>query len=302
MTQSRAGLRGLLSRLTKRQFHPFPDMYLRVDKVDAVLDALKGIQENINICVNETRYLSSTALPEIQSVIGQRIGDCEEKIERLGALGNQRSTKTTAVGRVSMDYLAIAATVPGWREGEEAAAVYGASYSRPDDAVLIEVGSFLGRSTILLAGARKLRGSGKVYCIDPFDCSGDDFSVPFYEKILAEQGGGSLREQFENNIDQAGLTEWVRVLPRRAVDAAMEWRAPVDLLLLDGDQSPQGAREAFDAWLPHLKSGGVLIMGNSTPRNYAKTHDGNWLISTELVYPQFIDLRRVGTATIAIKA
>jgi MMP 1-O-methyltransferase len=206
------------------------------------------------------------------------------------------------IGR-AVDYLAIAATVPGWREGEEAAAVHGASYSRPDDAVLVEVGSFLGRSTILLAGARKLRGSGKVYCVDPFDCSGDDFSVPFYAQILAEQGGGSLREQFDRNIDRAGLTDWVQVLPRRAVDAAMEWRAPVDLLLLDGDQSPKGAREAFDAWLPHLKSGGVLIMGNSTPRNYEKTHDGNWLIaSSEIVYPQFIDPKRVGTATIAIKA
>jgi MMP 1-O-methyltransferase len=129
-----------------------------------------------------------------------------------------------------MDYLSISAAVPGWREGEEAVAVYGASYSRPDDAVLVEVGSFLGRSTILLGGARKLRGSGKVYCVDPFDCSGDDFSVPFYEQILAEQGGGSLREQFDRNIDRAGLTDWVQVLPRRAADAAMEWRTQRRLL------------------------------------------------------------------------
>jgi MMP 1-O-methyltransferase len=202
-----------------------------------------------------------------------------------------------------MNFVQTALQVPGWRQGEEAAAVHGASYSRPDHAVIVEVGAFLGRSTILLAGARKLRGSGRVHCIDPFDCSGDACSVPVYEKILTDLGGGDLRDHFERNIRTAGLTEWVDIHPRRAAEAAAAWMQPVDLLVLDGDQSPEGARDAFDAWLPHLKSGGILVVGNSTPRNYEPTHDGNWLIaSTTVVYPAFIDPRRVGTATIAVKA
>ena len=201
-----------------------------------------------------------------------------------------------------MDFLQAALKVPGWREREEAAAVYGASYSRPDNAVIVEVGAFLGRSSILLAGARKLRGSGRVHCIDPFDCSGDTASVPVYEQILSDIGGDDLRSHFEQNLRAADVQEWVEIHQQHAA-AAAAWTLSVDLLLLDGDQSPEGARAAFDAFLPHLKSGGILIMGNSTPRNYAPTHDGNWLIaSTRVVYPSFIDPRRVGTATIAVKA
>jgi len=202
-----------------------------------------------------------------------------------------------------MDFLQAALKVPGWREREEAAAVYGAGYSRPDHAIIVEVGAFLGRSSILLAGARKLRGSGKVHCIDPFDCSGDAASVPIYDQILSDMGGGDLRNHFEQNLRAAGVREWVEIHQQHAADAAAAWTLSVDLLLLDGDQSPEGARAAFDAFLPHLKSGGILIMGNSTPRNYLPTHDGNWLIaSTTVVYPAFIDPRRVGTATIAVKA
>jgi len=95
----------------------------------------------------------------------------------------------------------------------------------------------------------------------------------------------------------------VEIHQQQAAEAGAAWMLPIDLLLLDGDQSPEGARAAFDALLPHLKSGGILITGNSTPRDYAPTHDGNWLItSTTVVYPAFIDPRRVGTATIAVKA
>jgi hypothetical protein len=184
-----------------------------------------------------------------------------------------------------VDYLSIAASVPGWRRGDEAAAVYGASYSRCHGAIIVEVGVFLGCSTILLAGARKLRGSGKVQCVDPFDCSGDAFSVPVYQKILASVGGGSPRDHFDRNISGAQLTEWVEVHQQRAIDAAMNWHEPIDLLLLDGDQSPDGAREAYDAWVPYLKQRGTLILANSAPRNYAETHDGTWLLaSKELAY------------------
>jgi hypothetical protein len=83
-------------------------MYLRVDKVDAVAEPLKALQENIQICLEELRRLSSTALPEIQSVVGQRIADCEDKIGRLLASTNKRSRQISrrdqaAPGGVSAD-------------------------------------------------------------------------------------------------------------------------------------------------------------------------------------------------------
>jgi MMP 1-O-methyltransferase len=201
------------------------------------------------------------------------------------------------------DYLKMSALIPGWREGEEAAALYEASYSLDENAVIVEVGAFFGRSTVLMAGARKLRRSGKIHCIDPFDCSGDAFSVPHYQRILQEQGGGSVRTHFEENLRRAGLSDWVEVHQGRAREVATNWNAPVDLLLLDGDHSPKGAREAYEAWIPHLRQGGILILDNSIPRDYAENHDGNRRLAVEEVaYPKFVELREVGFATFARKA
>jgi FkbM family methyltransferase len=120
MTQLPAGLRALLRRLTKRQFHPPPDMYLRIDKVDAVVDPLKAMQENIQICLNELRRLSSTALPEIQSGVSQRTADCEEKIERSLVSTNERSGQISrrdeaAPGGVTADdVIASIEMILGW--------------------------------------------------------------------------------------------------------------------------------------------------------------------------------------------
>ena len=72
-------------------------------------------------------------------------------------------------------YLAYGAEIPSWLGRQEALALASACYTLPPGAVVVEVevGSFLGKSAIVLAGARKARGSGRVHCIDPFDGSGE---------------------------------------------------------------------------------------------------------------------------------
>jgi FkbM family methyltransferase len=56
---------------------------LRVERVDALVEALQAVKDGTQICVNEIRHLSSTALPETQSEVRQRIAVVEEKIERF---------------------------------------------------------------------------------------------------------------------------------------------------------------------------------------------------------------------------
>jgi hypothetical protein len=110
--------------------------------------------------------------------------------------------------------------IPGWTRGEDAEEVVRVSLSLGPDAIIVEIGAFLGSSTVLLAGPRLLRGSGKVHAVDVFDCSGDAFSVPHYQEILRSIGGGSPRNHFEPNIREAGLSEWVEVHQGRASEIA----------------------------------------------------------------------------------
>jgi hypothetical protein len=196
-------------------------------------------------------------------------------------------------------YLRASARVSGWLRGEEAIAMAAAISALRDGAVVVEIGSFLGSGSILFAGALKLKGAGKLHCIDPFDGSGDAFSVPVYHDLLEQSGAGkSLRQCFDAHIRDAGLSEWVEVHPFRGEDIAPEWDIPVDLLFLDGDQSPEGARLAYDSWFPKVKIRGMIAIHNSGPREYAEHHDGSRLLALDAISSPDVEyIQLVGSIT-----
>ena len=199
-------------------------------------------------------------------------------------------------------YLWHSRRIPGWTRGAEAVALAEASRALSEAAVIVEIGSFLGSSAVLLAGARKLRGSGKVHCVDPFDASGDAFSAPFYRRI-AGATGVSLRQQFENNIREVGLSQWVEIHPGRASDVAATWSGSIDLLFLDGDQSPAGARVAYHAWAPFLQPGGIIAVHNSGPGVYHESHGGHRrLVMATIRPPDYVAVRCVGATNFARRA
>jgi hypothetical protein len=193
--------------------------------------------------------------------------------------------------------------VPGWLQPDEAAEIARRTLALPDDPTIVEVGTFMGRSSVVLAGARNLAGSGSVHCVDPFDASGDAFSVPHYQRILETSGSGSVEETFLSYVRKAGVADRITVQRGTAKQVAASWHRPVDLLLLDGDQSPAGALEAFLCWLPFVKVGGMVIIRNSADREYAAGHDGNRrLVETWVTRPRFRDIEQFGDTCIAGKA
>jgi predicted O-methyltransferase YrrM len=198
-------------------------------------------------------------------------------------------------------YIARARRIPGWVRGPEAVALATYSSALPDGAVIVEIGSFLGVSAVLLAGARKLRGSGLVHCVDPFDASGDAFSAPIYDTIGVARGS-SLRQRFDSNIRRAGLGDWVAVHPGRDSAVAATWATPIDMLFLDGDQSPAGAQAAYTSWAPFLKHNGIIAIHNSASGTYEAGHDGHRRLVTETIRPpQYAEITCIGTTTFARK-
>lgn len=178
-------------------------------------------------------------------------------------------------------YYTLSESIVGWTRGIEAKALAKHAYQLPDAAVVVEIGAFLGAGTVLLAGARKLRRSGMVHSVDPFDASGDDFSRPYYEEILQDNLLGQL-DQFRSNMKRAGLSNWVRPHVGMAHEVAASWRQPIDMLYMDGDQSPEGVALAFQAWERWLKGGSIVAIHNSNDREYAPTHDGHFQLRRRL--------------------
>ena len=198
-------------------------------------------------------------------------------------------------------YLEYSEQIPGWTRGAEAEALARAARSIQGDALIVEIGAFLGSASVLLAGARRLAGSGMVHCVDPFDASGDEFSAPVYSEIAAGLSS-SLRAQFMQSICAADLGDFVTVHEGTAETIGETWDQPIDLLFLDGDQSIEGVRSAFNLWEPWLKKGGTLVLHNSAPRRYEPHHDGHFRIAVErVIEPAYRHIRTIGTSTFAEK-
>ena len=94
------------------------------------------------------------------------------------------------------------------------------------------------------------------------------------------------------------MSAWVDVHQGGAEQVAARWSTPIDLLFLDGDQSPAGARAGYLAWARHLRPGGVIAVHNSIATE--PEHDGSRRLVEELIRPpDYRDRRLVDSTTFA---
>ena len=202
-----------------------------------------------------------------------------------------------AAAQAQLEKLVTAAlSLPGWRWADDLRRLGRETLALREQAILLEIGCFFGRSALVLAGALQMRGSGILHCIDPFDASGDAFSTPHYTRLLAAQGGGSMRDHVTAMLEQHGLLHRVQLHTARAVEVDCDAFGTLDLLLLDGDQSRAGAQAAYGHWAPKLRAGGLLVVGNSAVRAYEADHDGQaMVVETCLVRDGFTNIERGDT-------
>jgi predicted O-methyltransferase YrrM len=221
-------------------------------------------------------------------------------MRRVGVVAGSETRRYTGVHMSKA--VALSEEIFGWTRGDEAQELAKLSAEAPPNAVIVEIGSFLGSGTVLLAEPRRQAGSGKVHAIDPFDGSGDSFSVPYYADALMKLGGATMRQQFDRAIAKAGVADFVEVHVGPAAVVAADWQEQIDLLYLDGDQSIVGAQKAYDAWWPYLKIGAIIAVHNANPGPRNPEHDGMLkLVESVPFHQMFADIRLIGTTVFGRK-
>ena len=102
---------------------------------------------------------------------------------------------------------------------------------------------------------------------------------------------------------RVGVDKFVEVYKGTSSDIVARWSKPIDLLLLDGDQTPHIQRKSYENWIPFLKKGGIFLMNNVGEReHYEKDHDGSYLLSKEeILPPRFSDIRVIQYTLFATK-
>ncbi len=114
--------------------------------------------------------------------------------------------------------------------------------------VIVEIGSWKGKSTVALAlGAGKIHNE-KIYAIDP-------------HAVMPEEGYFTdTKSEFLKNIRAAGVDDRVVPMIMTSEAAAQGWQNPIRLLWIDGDHRYASAKLDFLLWEPHLAEGGILAM------------------------------------------
>ena len=128
---------------------------------------------------------------------------------------------------------------------------------------IVEIGSFMGRSTAYLAAGSKSNGREMVVAVDHFRGSPENQVGEAYADPTLALEGTTLRV-FKENLAALALSDHVTTLVQSSAQAAASWRGPIRLLFIDADHSYESSRADFELWSPHVVSHGLVCFHDIT--------------------------------------
>jgi predicted O-methyltransferase YrrM len=145
-----------------------------------------------------------------------------------------------------------------------------ALYQAARDAIegpILEVGSYLGKSTLYLAAAARQR-NGVVVTVDHH--RGSEEHQPGWEYhdpslVDAEVGLVDTLPGFRRTIAGAKAEDVVVAVVAKGETLAALWARPVAFVFIDGSHTDESAQRDFASWAPHVAAGGVLAIHDVFP-------------------------------------
>lgn len=151
----------------------------------------------------------------------------------------------------------LVSDVEGWLTDDQVARLHEAARAVPEDGRIVEIGSFRGRSTIVLSASAA--AGVDVVAIDPH--AGTDRGPQEIEGYEAE--AMTDNEVFESNLSSAGVRD--RVTHHRVFsdDAHELVGGAIDLLFIDGAHRFGPARADIRDWGARVPIGGRMLIHDS---------------------------------------
>jgi MMP 1-O-methyltransferase len=144
----------------------------------------------------------------------------------------------------------LALNTPGFLAENEIRFLGTLAVCTPASGAIVEIGSFKGKSTVMLATMARKYGLGRVVAIDPHQ------GLSYLGPDMPQQS--PTLDEFLANIKSAGLDANVEVQRGYSREVARDWRRPIRLLWIDGDHSYKGCKEDFELFSPYLAEGAVV--------------------------------------------
>lgn len=166
------------------------------------------------------------------------------------------------------DVLAAFEAAKGFMPAHEGRALYAAAVEAGGLGLpLLEVGTYCGRSTVLLADAARRAG---VTALTVDHHRGSEEQQPGWEyhdpeTVDPELGVMDTLPTFRRTLHRAGLEEHVVALVGRSPQVAAVWNSPLGLVFIDGGHTDEHANADYEGWAPHVADGGLLVVHDVFP-------------------------------------
>lgn len=147
--------------------------------------------------------------------------------------------------------------VEGWMSPDQAERLYRAAAATRRGEQVVEIGSFRGRSTIVLASAVP-EGVG-VVAVDPH--AGNDRGPQEIEGYAIQAAGD--HEVFNANLAAAGVADRVRHVRAFSSAAHTSVEGHIDVLYIDGAHRYAPARQDIVEWGARVTPGGTMLIHDS---------------------------------------
>ena len=162
---------------------------------------------------------------------------------------------------------AMAERVPGFMPPDEGRALYDAALRYLNGGVGVEVGTYCGKSTLLLGAAARQTAS-VLYTVDHHH--GSEEHQPgweYHDASLVDEVTGlfDTLPTLRRTLDAAGLDDHVVAIVGKSPIAARGWRSPLQFLFIDGGHSEKAATEDFEGWAKWVDVGAALLIHDVFP-------------------------------------
>jgi MMP 1-O-methyltransferase len=205
----------------------------------------------------------------------------------------------TAPERIDPNVKKIADDAKGFMPPDEAEALWDAAWAMAPQGVLLEIGTYCGKSATWLGAAAQARG-GRVVTVDHH--RGSEENQAGWEHhdptvVDPELGVMDTLPFFRRTMHAAGLEDVVTAVVARSTMAARLWATPIWLLFIDGGHSEEHAQNDYTSWVKFVPPQGVLAIHDVFP-NPADGGQAPYHVYLRALQDGFIEVRQVGSLRI----
>lgn len=152
------------------------------------------------------------------------------------------------------DFVKVTENVGGWLTEAEGIFLYNTAKRVKAENIVVEIGSWKGKSTICLGNGSKNGNKAKIFAIDPHIGSSE------HQKMF---GKVDTFEEFKQNITKASVIDFIKPIRDTSKNSAKSFSQRIEFIFIDGDHRYKFVKLDFELWFPKVTNGGIIAFHDS---------------------------------------